>query len=103
MLYSKKVAKFFCENKKLQIKDFSCCISRMQQQKTVVDNLACPSCGEKTLKLSSFSSIKGEVNMQFYCVHCETVGVVNSDGFSVDFCETQKIRKHSVLVGGKKL
>ena len=54
--------------------------------------LACPSCGEKALKLVNYiQGSTGWSSTSFFCVNCNTKGELNSDGFRVEL--TEKLKK----------
>jgi hypothetical protein len=53
--------------------------------------LACPSCGEKALKLVNYVQGPKGWASGFFCTSCSTKGELNSDGFRVEL--TEKIKE----------
>jgi hypothetical protein len=52
--------------------------------------LACPSCGEKALKLVNYIQGSTGWSSTFFCVTCDTRGDLNSDGFRVELTEKRE-------------
>jgi hypothetical protein len=52
--------------------------------------LACPSCGEKALKLVNYVQGSTGWSSTFFCVTCDTRGELNSDGFRVELTEKKE-------------
>jgi hypothetical protein len=52
--------------------------------------LACPSCGEKALKLVNYIQGSTGWSSTFFCVTCDTGGELNSDGFRVELTEKRE-------------
>jgi hypothetical protein len=52
--------------------------------------LACPSCGEKALKLVNYIQGSTGWSSTFFCVTCDTRGELNSDGFRVELTEKRE-------------
>jgi hypothetical protein len=74
----------------LKAPDVSDLIWETQRFREYLVKLACPSCGEKALKLVNYVQGPTRWASCFFCTFCNSKGELNSDGFRVELTEAKK-------------